>query len=76
MLMAFSDKQLAQISRLAQPIPWARRTAYLERVIALLSGRQYGIKDVQRARGYTGAARAYRGAGYGMTRTPRSANPL
>jgi hypothetical protein len=48
-LMAFSNEQLAMISRLAQPIPWAQRAAYLERVTALLVGRSFGNGDVQRA---------------------------
>ena len=48
-LMAFTDEQLAQIRDAAQPIPRAQRAAYLERVTALLAGRQFGNRDVQRA---------------------------
>ena len=46
-LMAFTDEQLAQIRDAAQPIPRARRAAYLERVTTLLAGRQFGNRDVQ-----------------------------
>jgi hypothetical protein len=48
-LMAFTDEQLVQIRDAAQPIPRAQRAAYLERVTALLAGRQFGNRDVQRA---------------------------
>jgi hypothetical protein len=48
-LMAFTDEQLAQIRDAAQQIPRAQRAAYLERVTALLAGRQFGNRDVQRA---------------------------
>ena len=47
--MAFTDEQLAQIKAAAQPIPWALREAYLQRVVMLLSGRPFGNGDVQRA---------------------------
>jgi hypothetical protein len=48
-LMAFNDEQLKLISEIAQPVPWRQRSAYLDRVIELLSGRQYGNRDVQQA---------------------------
>ena len=70
-LMAFTDEQLAQIRDAAQPIPRAHRAAYLERVTALLAGRQFGNRDVQRS-GRIGAARANRSSGYGMTRADDS----
>src|SRR6516162_6468928 len=69
-LMAFTDEQLAQIRDAVQPIPRAHRAAYLERVTALLAGRQFGNRDVQRS-GRIGAARANRSSGYGMTRVDR-----
>jgi hypothetical protein len=47
--MAFTDEQLAQIKAAAQPIPWALRHAYLERIAVLLSGQRFGNGDVQRA---------------------------
>jgi hypothetical protein len=54
-LMAFNDEQLKLISEIAQPVPWKQRGAYLDRVIELLTGRQYSNRDVQQA-----AARAQR----------------
>jgi hypothetical protein len=48
-LMAFTDEQLRLIGEIAQPVPWARRRAYLDRVTELLSGQEYGNKDVRRA---------------------------
>jgi hypothetical protein len=49
MLLRFNDEQLAQIRAAAQPIPWALREAYLQRIAMLLSGRPFGNGDVQRA---------------------------
>jgi hypothetical protein len=43
MLLKFNDEQLAQIRAAAQPLPWALREAYLQRVAMLL-----GNGDVQR----------------------------
>jgi hypothetical protein len=54
-LIAFNDEQLKLISEVAQPVPWKQRGAYLDRVIELLTGRQYSNRDVQHA-----AARAQR----------------
>ena len=48
-VLRFTDEQLDQLRAAAQPIPWALRYAYLERIATLLSGQRYGNGDVQRA---------------------------
>jgi hypothetical protein len=48
-MLVLSDEQLAQIKAAAQPIPRALRETYLERLAALLVGRQFSNGDVQRA---------------------------
>jgi hypothetical protein len=44
--LAFTDEQRAQIRAAAQPIPWAFRKGYLERIAGLLAGRQFSNGDV------------------------------
>jgi hypothetical protein len=41
-LMAFTDEQLGQLRAAAEPIPWNRRRAFLERVAELLASRPIG----------------------------------
>jgi hypothetical protein len=48
-LMSFNDEQLKLISEIAQPVPWRQRGAYLDRVMQLLAGREYGNGDVRQA---------------------------
>jgi hypothetical protein len=48
-MMAFTDEQLSQIKAAAQPIPRLLRKTYLERIAALLAGRQFSSGEVQRA---------------------------
>jgi hypothetical protein len=49
MPLAFSDQQLSEITTAAQSIPPALRAAYLERIAAMLSGREFGDGDVRGA---------------------------
>jgi hypothetical protein len=47
--IAFTDAQLEQISAMAAQIPRRLRRVYLERVVQLLNGRDFGDGDVHRA---------------------------
>jgi hypothetical protein len=47
--IAFTDAQLEQISATATQIPRRLRDAYLQRVVQLLNGRDFGDGDVHRA---------------------------
>ena len=47
--VAFTDAQLEQISAMAAQIPRRLRDAYLQRVVQLLNGRDFGDGDVHRA---------------------------
>jgi hypothetical protein len=47
--IAFTDAQLEQISAMATQIPRRLRDAYLQRVVQLLNGRDFGDGDVHRA---------------------------
>jgi hypothetical protein len=47
--IAFTDAQLWQISAMATQIPRRLRDAYLQRVVQLLNGRDFGDGDVHRA---------------------------
>jgi hypothetical protein len=47
--VAFTDAQLQQIRMTAAQIPRRLRDAYLQRVVQLLNGRDFGDGDVHRA---------------------------
>ena len=47
--IAFTDAQLEQIRMTATQIPRRLRDAYLQRVVQLLTGRDFGDGDVHRA---------------------------
>ena len=47
--IAFTDAQLEQIRMTAAQIPRHLRDAYLQRVVQLLNGRDFGDGDVHRA---------------------------
>jgi hypothetical protein len=47
--IAFTDAQLEQIKMTAAQIPRHLRDAYLQRVVQLLNGRDFGDGDVHRA---------------------------
>jgi hypothetical protein len=47
--IAFTDAQLQQIRMTAAQIPRRLRDAYLQRVVQLLNGRDFGDGDVHRA---------------------------
>jgi hypothetical protein len=47
--LALTQPQLAQVMRIAQPIPPDLRDEYLVRVAQALSGRDFGDGDVYRA---------------------------
>ena len=47
--IAFTDAQLEQIRMTAAQIPRRLRDAYLQRVVQLLNGRDFGDEDVHRA---------------------------
>jgi len=47
--IAFTDAHLAQIKMTATQIPRRLRDAYLQRVVQLLNGRDFGDGDVHRA---------------------------
>jgi hypothetical protein len=48
-MLAFTDAQLAQIRMTATQIPRRLRDAYLQRIVQLLDGRDFGDGDVHRA---------------------------
>jgi hypothetical protein len=48
-VIAFTDAQLEQIRMTATQIPRRLRDAYLQRVVQLLNGRDFGDGDVHRA---------------------------
>jgi hypothetical protein len=48
-MLAFTDAQLAQIRMTATQIPRRLRDTYLQRVVQLLNGRDFGDGDVHRA---------------------------
>ncbi|HVI61417.1 MAG TPA: hypothetical protein VM910_02295 [Bradyrhizobium sp.] len=48
-VIAFTDAQLEQIMTTAAQIPRRLRDAYLQRVVQLLNGRDFGDGDVHRA---------------------------
>jgi hypothetical protein len=48
-VIGFSDTQLEQIRMIAAQIPRRLRDAYLQRVVQLLNGRDFGDGDVHRA---------------------------
>jgi len=73
-MLAFTDAQLAQIRMTATQIPRRLRDAYLQRVVQLLNGRDFGDADVWRA------ARAAAGEimhvlGHGVLLCPRCPSP-
>jgi hypothetical protein len=47
--IAFTDQHMQQIAMAARPLPPNLRGGYLERVAALLAGRDFGDGDVHRA---------------------------
>ena len=47
--IAFADAQLEQIRMTAAQLPRRLRDAYLQRVVQLLNGRDFGDGDVHRA---------------------------
>jgi hypothetical protein len=49
MALAFTDAQIRQIMTAAYQIPRRLRDAYLQRVVQLLDGRDFGDGDVHRA---------------------------
>jgi hypothetical protein len=47
--IAFTEAQMREIKTAASPLPSSQRAAYLERIAALLAGRDFGDGDVHRA---------------------------
>jgi hypothetical protein len=47
--IAFTDAQMREIATAALPLPPVSRAVYLERIAALLAGRDFGDGDVHRA---------------------------